>query len=150
MPSVFSKQAVSKWERSAAIPDVGLLVPLTKIVPSFDLSEEEREILEAQMGDRKNVVHFMTERTADGYVEGYVYKDPDSLPRLERNGSGDFTLAGPVSFEDRPYYYAAAVRDGLLRTIEAFAVPEDTGKPDRGFWFRENWLRQREEWAKNW
>ena len=27
-----SEQAVSKWERSAAVPDIGLLVPLTKVL----------------------------------------------------------------------------------------------------------------------
>ncbi len=132
----FSSMEVDEWFKSG-------------IVPSFDLSEGEQEILAAQLGNRKNGVHFMTEVTADGYVEGYVYKDPDSMPRLERNGSGDFVLDGPCSFESRPYWYAAYVRDGLLRTIEAFVVPEDMGKPDRGFRFREEWLRQREEWAKN-
>ena len=132
----FHSVEVEEWFRSG-------------IVPSFDLTEPEREILAAQLENRKNVVHFMAERTADGYVEAYVYRDPDSIPRLKRNGSGDFALDGPCSFEGRPYWYAAYVKDGLLRTIEAFVVPEDTGKPDRGFRFRGEWLRQREEWAKS-
>lgn len=130
----FSSCSVDKWIEN-------------EILPSFGLSEEERAILEEQWKNRNSSVHFCVEPTADGYAEAVLYDDPTSLPRFSRNGSGDFTLAeGPCSYEGKPYYFAAMVRGGLLRTIEAMVVPEE-GKPDRAFWYREEWVKTRERWA---